>query len=454
MSDESTTRVEAASYKNIILLAAPIILANATEPLLGLVDTAVIGHNGTEADLGGIALGTLIFSFLYWGFGFLRMGTTGFVAQSFGADDREGIRATVGRALLIAILIGVTIIAVQPVLKWAAFQLLEGSEAVHRASKAYFSVRIWGAPATLVNFVIFGTIIGLGKSRALFLLQVLLNGLNITLDVVFVTQFDMGVKGIALGTIIAQYVSAAAGLWVIYQYVQSKNGRPLWPWHRIMERDAWKHTLSTNADIMWRTLFLLGGFAWFTNQSARFGDNILAANDVLLQLISFSTFFLDGFAFVVEALIGRTLGAGRPDLFRITLRRTTVLAGATALTLGLSLYFGGPWMLQLLAPIDSVMAAGMEHLPFAAIYIVLSFGAFQLDGVFIGATRGPEMRNSAILSTALLIVISLWWMNLWGNRGLWASFIAFVVIRSITLGAYMPRLLRDAQLRSNIPSSR
>lgn len=446
MPSNLSPRAEASSYKDILLLAAPIILANATEPLLGLVDTAVIGHNGTEADLGGIALGSLIFAFLYWGFGFLRMGTTGFVAQDLGADDREGIRATVGRALLLALLLGISIVGLQPLLKWGAFQIFDGSAAVHDAAKAYFSVRIWSTPATLTNFVIFGTIIGLGKSRALFGLQILLNGLNIALDVIFVTQFNLGIRGVALGTVLAQYVSMGVGLWIIYQYIRPRTGQPLWPWTRIMQRDAWSHTLRTNADIMWRTLFLLGGFGWFINESARYGDNVLAANDILLQLISFSTFFLDGFAFVVEALIGRTLGAGRLDLFRITLKRTTILAGGTALLLGGLLWVLGPFLLRALAPIESVVDVGVAHLPFAAIYIALSFGAFQLDGVFVGATRGPEMRNSAIASTLLLVAISLWWMRYWGNAGLWAAFIAFVILRAATLGAYLPRLMRDATI--------
>lgn len=444
MSSVAASRIEAPRYKEILLLATPIVLSNATEPLLGLVDTAVIGHHGTESDLGGIALGALIFAFLYWGFGFLRMGTTGFVAQDYGREDDEGIRATVGRALLLALAIGVAIIALQPALQWLAFQLLDGSPSVHQAAKAYFSVRIWSTPASLINFVVFGTIIGLGKSRALFGLQVLLNGLNILLDVVFVTQFDMGVRGIALGTVLAQYACMAAGLWVIYRYVRPTDDRPLWPWERIMQREAWNKTLRTNMDIMWRTLFLLGGFAWFINQSAKYGDDVLAANDILLQLISFSTFFLDGFAFVVEALIGRTLGAGRIDLFRITLRRTSILSGITAFVLGAGLWIFGPTILRMLAPIESVLLVGVAHLPFAALYIILSFGAFLLDGVFVGATRGPEMRNSAILSTLLLIGISLWWMQFWGNAGLWMAFIAFVVIRAITLGLYMPRILRDA----------
>src|SRR5690625_6684898 len=268
MPSNDVSRTEAPRYKDILLLSLPIVLSSATEPHLGLVDTAVIGHNGTESALGGIELGVLIFAFLYREFGFLRMGPTWFVAQDYGADDREGIRATVGRALLLALGLGLAIIVLQPALKWLAFNLLDGSASVHEAAKAYFSVRIWSTPATCINFALFGTILGLGKSRALFGLQILLNGLNILLDVLFVPQFDMGVRGIALGTVLAQYACTLAGLWVIYRYVRSKHGRPLWPWERIMERDAWSQTLRTNVYIMWSIFLLLCGFGWFINHIA------------------------------------------------------------------------------------------------------------------------------------------------------------------------------------------
>lgn len=445
MSDDSTLLKTAPSYARITQLALPIILANAAQPLLGLADTAIIGHTGTESDLGGIALGTLIFSFVYWGFGFLRMSTTGFVAQSLGANDDEGVRATVGRALLLALMIGLGLIALQSLISGAAFLLLDGSQAVRSTATEYFFTRIWGAPATLANFAVFGTLIGLGKTRHLLLLQLLLNGLNLALNLLFVIGLSYGVRGIALGTIVAEYLSVGVGLWLVYISVRPQAGGVLWPWPRIMEGAAWKHTLTTNTDIMWRTLFLLGGFGWFTNQSARFGDEILAANHILLQLVTFSTFFLDGFAFVVEALIGQTLGSGRADLFRKTLFRSTVLAGVTAAALALLLFLGGGWFLGMLTDLDGVIAVAERYLPYTALYIALSFAAFQLDGVFVGATRSREMRNTAILSTSLLVAISLVLSPAWGNVGLWVSFICFVVIRALTLGVYLPRLVRSAE---------
>lgn len=451
MSTEPHQLDRAPTYKRITLLAIPIMIANAAQPLLGLADTAILGHFGAETDLGGIALGTLIFSFVYWGFGFLRMGTTGFVAQAYGAQDEEGVRATVGRSLLLALGLGVALIALQKLIGWTAGFLLSGSEAVWETAIIYFETRIWGAPATLANFALFGTLIGLGKTRLLLFLQLLLNGVNLGLNLWFVIGLGLGVQGIAMGTVIAEILCVVVGLAIVLPSIRpSTVDAPFWPRARIMEWAAWKRTMMTNTDIMWRTLFILAGFGWFTKQSAILGDDILAANHILIQITTFAAFFLDGFAFVVEALIGQTLGAGRADLFRTTLFRSTVLSGGTALALAVGLYVGGPWIMGAMTTITSVYEPALSYLPYTAIYVALSFAAFQLDGVFVGATRSREMRNTAILSTLLLIGLSLFALPRWGNDGLWLSFIAFVVIRGISLGAFLPRLIRDAVAETKV----
>lgn len=436
---------QAPSYSRISRLALPIIFANAAQPLLGLADTAFIGHFGDAADLGGIALGTLIFSFVYWGFGFLRMGTTGFVAQAHGANDNEGVRAAVGRSLLMALLIGAALVMLQLVIGWGAGYLLDGSEAVRAQADAYFYTRIWGAPATLANFVIFGALIGLGMTRHLLALQLLLNGLNLALNVFFVVVMSYGVRGIALGTVIAELTCVGVGLWVLLRVIRPHDLRGrFWPSARIMETAAWRHTLRTNADIMWRTLFILLGFAWFAKQGAGLGDEVLAANHILIQVTTFAAFFLDGFAFVVEALVGQTLGAGRGDLFRVALRRSTVLSALTASALAGGLLLAGPQFIGVMTTLESVATPALHYLPYAAVYIALSFAAFQLDGVFVGATRSREMRNTAALSVVALMTLSLILLPRWGNEGLWVAFIAFVVVRAVSLGAYLPRLLREA----------
>lgn len=446
MSSERVPLAEAPSYSRISRLALPIILANAAQPLLGLADTAFMGHFGEAADLGGIALGTLIFSFVYWGFGFLRMGTTGFVAQAFGAKDNEGVRAAVGRSLLMAVLIGVALVLLQSVIGWAAGYLLDGSEAVRAKADGYFYIRIWGAPATLANFVIFGALIGLGMTRHLLALQLLLNGLNLALNVFFVVVMSFGVRGLALGTVIAELACVGVGLWVLLRVIRPREpqGR-FWPTERIMQADAWRHTLRTNSDIMWRTLFILLGFGWFAKQGAGLGDELLAANHILIQVTTFAAFFLDGFAFVVEALVGQTLGAGRGDLFRVALRRSTVLSALTAFALAAGLLLAGPQFIGLMTTLETVATPALHYLPYAAAYIALSFAAFQLDGVFVGATRSREMRNTAAISVVALIALSLVLMPLWGNDGLWVAFVAFVVVRALSLGAYLPRLLREAK---------
>ena len=292
------------TYSYLIRKAWPIILANASVPLLGLVDTAVIGNIGSVEGLGAIAFGALIFSFVYWSFGFLRMGTTGFTAQAAGAGDETEVRAVLGRALLMSVSLGILLILLQWPIRLIAFSLLGGTESVEILASDYFQIRIWGAPATLTNFALMGLLVGLGLSKSLLLVQLFLNTLNILLDVWFAAILELGVAGIALGTVLAEWMTVFLAGWLIFRKLQQSKlpTTPFWPKVRILDKSMLMKTLSANADIMIRTLLLVFSFAFFVNQSARFGDVLLAANHILLQLISFAAFFLDGYAFVVEAL--------------------------------------------------------------------------------------------------------------------------------------------------------
>lgn len=426
----------------IIKVAIPVILANAAVPLLGLVDTAVIGHSGSAADLGAIALGSVVFSFLYWGFGFLRMGTSGFTAQAAGAGDYVEVRSAFARSLLMGAAIGAVLMLLQYPLCYAALALLQGSDAVQQGVRDYFVIRIWGAPATLATYAILGVLIGLGKTRLLLWLQLWLNGVNLTLDIVFVTFLGWGVEGIALGTIIAEWSSFLLGLWMVWRLFQPQREaqQPLWHWARISDREAMVRTLKVNADILWRTLFLLAGFAWFVNQGALFGDTVLAANHILLQFISFSAFFLDGFAFVVESLAGRAFGARNRALFDHLVKRSTEVAAACAVLLALLVWFAGPMLIASLTAIEVVNEQAVIYLPYAAAYVIVSFAAFQLDGVFIGATRSREMRNASLMSLLVFLVLAWLLTPLLGNHGLWLAFIVYVIARAIALGFYLPRI--------------
>ena len=432
------------SYRYLLQKAWPIILANASVPLLGLVDTAVIGNVGSITDLGAIAFGALIFSFVYWSFGFLRMGTTGFAAQASGAGDQQEVRAVLGRALLIALCLGVVLILIQWPIGLAAFSLLDGSAPVEAVAQQYFDIRIWGAPATLATFALMGLLIGLGKSRTLLIVQLFLNGLNILLDVWFAGILGWGASGIALGTVIAEWTTVLLAGWLVYRTLNERKllTEVFWPKAKIMDLSALLKTASANLDIMLRTLILVFSFAFFINQSAKFGDTVLAGNHILLQLIAFSAFFLDGYAFVVEALVGSAIGAKRSDVFDLAVWRSTVLALITAILLALVIALVGDIAVILMTDISSVRLAANQLLPFAALYVLFSFAAFQLDGIFIGASFTRQMRDAAALSIAVYFIA--WWAlsDQHGIQGLWGAMIIYVVARAAALLLFYPSLRR------------
>lgn len=438
-----TTQPRAPTRAQLLRQAWPYILANAAVPALGLADTAIIGHTGRVDELGAIALGALIFNFVYWGFGFLRMGTTGFVAQASGAGDGLELRCAIGRSLVLGAALGATLIVLQIPLAAAALALLNASPAVEAQAAIYVEVRIWAAPASLMGFAITGALVGLGASKKLLVQQLALNGINIALDIWLAGFLDLGALGIAWGTTIAEWTSLLIGTALLASELrrEGQHGLDL-PWRRIFELSAFAQTLRTHRDIMIRTLVLIASFAFFTDRGAQFGDETLAANHILLQLVSTSAYFLDGYAFVAESAVGRAIGARDRARFDIAVRRTSELAGLTALGLAGLAALAGPWAIAALTDHRTVADLATQYLSWAAIYIAASFPAFQLDGIFIGATRTAAMRNAAIASMA--IFLATWWLlRQQQNAGLWTAMIAYVVARAIALGVYFPALRRS-----------
>ncbi|AUM12201.1 MATE family efflux transporter [Ketobacter alkanivorans] len=433
----------APSYLHILQLTWPIILANSATPLLGLADTAIIGHTASPQHLGAIALGALLFNFVYWGFGFLRMSTTGFVAQAAGRDDNQAIVETTLRALLMGVLIGLGLMLLQWPLLHTALTLFGASDTVEYIAAHYFSIRIWGAPATLGTYALMGYLIGRGLSRTLLVVQLILNGLNITLDYLFAGYWDMGARGIALGTALSEWITFVIALLLVYRHQLSAARTHLnLRWRQLVVREKLIPVLKANGNLMIRTLFLLLGFAVFTDQSARFGDITLAANHILLQFISFSAFFLDGFAFASESLAGRALGKGQRESFLITIKRSTLLAAATALLLAAFILAFGDSLLALLTDLPDVQRAASSYLAWCALYVAVSFAAFQLDGLFIGTTTTAALRNASVLSTCSFLLLCYWLTAHYGNTGLWAAFIGFILLRAVFLGAAFGSITR------------
>ncbi len=438
------------AYRSIAGRVWPIVVANAATPLLGLADTAVIGRTGEVAALGAIALGSLIFSFVYWTFGFLRMGTTGLVAQAVGSEDESEVRAIVGRSVLMGISIGIGLLAIQIPVFRLALHLLKGGEEVEALSSVYLGTRIWGAPAALALYAAMGALVGLGRSRTLLWVQVVLNGLNITLDVMLAGYFGLGVAGIGIGTAISEWVAVLLAFYLVVRILKRRHGNEgvFWSWSQILDLPQLTRMFVVNGNIMIRTFCLLIGFGWFTQQGARLGDVILAANHILLQFVSFSAFFLDGFAFATEALVGAAVGARKLDVFNLLVRRTGIMAGATALTLALGSMLAGPALIGVLTDHEAVRNVARSLLPYASLYILLSFVAFQLDGIFIGVTRSRDMRNASFASLIAFLAIGYPLTGAYGAIGLWISFIVFIVARAVSLGIPYPRLRRSVDGRS------
>jgi MATE family multidrug resistance protein len=332
-----------------------------------------------------------------------------------------------------------------------ALELLDASDEVEALTRAYYDIRIWGAPASLATFAVMGTFIGLGRTRQVLITQLFLNGLNIGLDVLFAGVLGWGVRGIALGTAIAEWSTFVLAAFLAYRILRAghADGEAFWPWPRVLDRARAVRTLGANTDIMVRTLFLLMGFAWFTNEGARFGDVVLAANHVLLQLVAMSAYLLDGYAHATEVLVGRAVGTTDRARLDDAVRSATELAAISAAALGALVFLAGPLVVTLLTDLGSVRDAALIHLPYASVYVVLSFAAFQLDGIFVGATRTRDMRNASVLSFAAFLVTSLWLVPRAGNRGLWIAFVLYVVTRALTLAARYPALRRE-MVRSTV----
>lgn len=434
----------APDHRRIAAIAWPIIGANIAQPLLGLVDTAVIGRLGAVTDLGAIALGALIFSFLYWSFGFLRMGTTGFTAQADGAGDSAEVRAALARALLAAGVLGGGLLVLQWPIRLLALGIFDASAAVETVAGDYIAIRIWGAPAALGLFAIFGSLIGLGRTRELLVVQVAMNTLNIVLDVLLAGVLGWGVSGIALGTVLSEWLALGLGGMLVVRGLRARHTdtEPFWPRARIARLADALATLRANTDIMIRTLAMLVCFGWFTNAGARFGDAVLAANHILLQFITFSAYFLDGYAFAAESLVGRAIGQRQRAVFDVAVRRTTHFAVITAILLATGILLAGQGVIHALTDLAPVRAVAVAYLPRTAAYVALSFAAFQLDGVFIAATRTRTMRNASLAAAAVFLVLAYWWSGTAGNTGLWAAFTVYVVARAVALGVDYPRLRR------------
>ncbi|WP_417601965.1 MATE family efflux transporter [Pararhodobacter oceanensis] len=431
------TRIDAPqlTHARVLRIALPIVAANVTVPLLGLVDTAVVGQLGEAAPIGAVGLGAVILTSVYWIFGFLRMGTTGLAAQAHGAGDHGESGAILKRGLLVAAAAGALLIALQIPFTWAAFQLAPASAEVESLTAEYLAIRIWGAPAIIATYALSGWLIALERTRAVLALQVVMNGLNITLDILFVLGLGWGVAGVAGATLIAEIAGAGFGLWLCRDALRRTAAR-------IFDALRLRRMASVNGDIMVRSVLLQASFTSFLFLSAGQGDTQLAANQVLLQFLTLMAFLLDGFAFAAETLVGQAVGARRIPAFRRAVRLASIwsASGALIMTLGFALL--GGTIIDTLTTSPEVRSAARAFLIWAALSPLFGVASFMLDGIFIGATRTHDMRNAMVVAVAGYAAALYLFLPL-GNHGLWAAMFVLYVLRALTLGALYPRLLRS-----------
>ena len=416
-------------------------LSNVSTPLIGLVDTAVVGHLEHAYFTGAVGIGALIFSFLYWGFGFLRMGTTGLTAQAEGAGRPTETRSVLLRALALGLALGLAILLLRSAISAAAFALLDASADVERHAGDYVAIRIWGAPAALANYVVLGWLLGMRRAGLALVLQLVLNGTNVVLDVVFVIGLGWGVPGVAAASAIAEYAALAVGVLLILRLTGHFSGR--WTLAALGDPAAFRRLMAVNFDIFVRTLCLIFSFAFFKAQGAKLGDVVLAANIVLFNLHLFLSYALDGYAHAAEALVGGRAGAGDRAGFRQAVRASTVWAAASAVLFSAVYFAAGPLLIDALTGIDAVRQAAREYLPWAAALPILAVWSFQFDGIFLGATRTAALRNAMIASMALYLMVAWLAVPSLGNHGLWLSLAVFMVARGATLAFAYPALARS-----------
>ncbi len=429
------------THKRVVNIAIPIVLSNATVPILGAVDTGVVGQMGEAAPIGAVGIGAVILSVLYWFFGFLRMGTTGLTSQALGAGDGREVTALLMRALLIGASAGALLIAAQHLLFAGAFLLSPASPEVEAMARAYMRIRIWSAPAAIALYGITGWLIAQERSRAVMALQIWMNGLNILLDLWFVLGLGWGVEGVALATFLAEWSGLALGLALCREAFAGRGWRD---GARIFDPARLRHMALVNRDILLRSLMLQAIFTSFLFLGAGFGDVRLAANQVLLQFLEITAYALDGFAFAAEALVGQALGARD----RAGLRRAVLLSSAWGLAVCVALAagfaLGGGALIDLMTTAPEVRAEARAYLPWMVASPLLGALAWMLDGVFIGATRTRDMRNMMALSALIYLGAVLALVPVMGNHGLWAALLISFVARGATLAARYPALERAA----------
>jgi len=432
--------------RRIWVIAWPMMLSSMSVPLLGLVDTALLGHLESEQFLGAVAIGANFIGLMYWSFGFLRMGTTSLTAQQHGAEKRasttapgqrqestDSSEAILARSLLLALMLGCGIALLVPLLTDTVLRWMQASERVAPLASEYIAIRRYSAPAVFMTFAISGWLVGTQRARAALALVLTTNVANIVLDLVFIIGLGMQSAGAAWATLLAELLGLLLGLYLLSQHSALA---PLKHWQKWLNAARFRAMLTVNYHLLIRTVLLLLVFNFFTAQGSAMGDDILAANAILLQLALFCAFVLDGFAFAAEALCGEAWGARNWAALRQVTRRCFFWSGYTALGFALAYALGGNLLISLLSDVTVVVAAASPYKGWLVALTLLSFVAYIMDGICIGCGKTKAMHYAMWFSAAVVFLPAWWLSQAWGNHGLWLAFLLFNIARGASLALY------------------
>lgn len=415
--------------KKILQLAIPSIVSNITVPLLGLIDVAIVGHLGSAAYIGAIAVGGMLFNIIYWLFGFLRMGTSGMTSQAFGQRDLKEVTRVLLRAVGVGLFIALCLLLLQYPIRKIAFLLIDATPEVRELATVYFNICVWGAPAVLGLYGFAGWFIGMQNSRFPMFIAITQNVVNIVASLSFVYLLDMKIEGVALGTLIAQYAGLfmASLLWLRY-YGRLKIA---FRWQEIIGKTAMKRFFQVNSDIFFRTLCLVAVTTFFTSTGARQGDVVLAVNTLLMQLFTLFSYIMDGFAYAGEAMTGRYVGARNNNGLQRMIRLLFRWGWGLSLSFTILYMIGGQDFLGLLTNDTTVINAAGSYYYWVLAIPLAGFAAFLWDGILIGATATRLMLYSMLVASGLFFLIYYIFYALMGNHALWMAFLIYLSLRGI-----------------------
>lgn len=429
-----------AMHRQVLWLAIPMVLSNITIPLLGLVDAAVIGHLEHAWYLGGVALGSTVISVTFWLLGFLRMSTTGLTAQAFGADNRARLARVWLQGMLMALGFAAVFLLLHRFIADGVFGFSSASAEVKLYAQQYFVIRAWSAPASLVNFVLLGWLLGTQNSRAPMWMVIITNVVNIVLDLLFVLGLGWKVQGVALASVIADYSGMGFGLWCVWRYwLQHQLPSPL-----ALLRESTQglsRFVRLNRDIFLRSLCLQAAFSFMTFQGAAFGDQTVAANAVLMSFLMMISYGMDGFAYAMEAMVGKAIGAKSETQLKAAMIGSAFWSVIICLLLTLAFGWYGSALIRLITDISAVQQTAQVYLPWLVAMPLTSMWCFLLDGIFIGGTKGREMRNSMFVAACTFFVV-FYGFAFWGNHALWLAMLSFMAMRGLSLGIVLLRQWR------------